>query len=629
MTRTKAVLSDEELVVPADAEKRARYEAAFAKFCAIFPDAFYVSERGRAYEDPEKEKANGRSGRLLNAGFHSMTGYFRDDGPLGDLMLDDHQRQELDQLWNDFFFMSEVAVRMHTSFLWFERSDSSFMMGPEFKFTRPEDKTCTDEAVLKRLAAEFDKKARANDASEVVLQAIRDHFETVNKNVRWLEKTKIDAIPVQLKAVQDFAERAYRRPLTQAERDGIVKFYHALRNDDGLEHEDAIRDTIASVLMSPNFCYRVDLVAAGASVRPLPDDALASRLSSFLWASTPDKELLDLAASGKLHQPATLVAQARRMLKDPRAQGFATEFVGNWLDFRRFEQHNGVDRERFPSFDNNLREAMFQEPIRFALDVMQRNRSILDFLYAKDTFVNPALAKHYGMPGVDGDADHWVHFEHAADYGRGGMLPMAVFLTANSPGLRTSPVKRGYWVVRRVLGEHIPPPPPDVPELPHDEAKLGELTLRQVLERHRADKTCAACHAKFDSFGLVFEGYGAVGERREKDFGGKPVDTRAVFPDGSEDSGFDGLIRYVRGHRQDEFADNLCRKLLAYGLGRTLILTDEPLIDEMRAKLSRNGYTFDTIIEMIVTSRQFLNKRGAETITQQAANHTSGPDNSR
>ena len=479
MAKTKAVQPDADLTIPAGEKERAQCEAAFAKFCAVFPDAFYISERSRTYEDPTKEKERGLSGRLLSAGFHNQTGYFRDDGPLCDLMLEDRQRQELNQLWDNFYFMSEVAVRMHTAFLWFERSDSTFMMGPEFKFTRPEDKTCTDEAVLKHLAEVFENRARTHGASEVVLQAIRDHFDTENKNLRWLEKTKIDAIPAQLKAVQDFAQRAFRRPHTQAERDGLMNFYRALRKDDDLGHEDALRDTVASVLMSPNFCYRVDLVAAGPSARPLPDYALASRLSYFLWASTPDQDLLKVAASGKLHERATLTAQVRRMLKDPRAQGFATEFVGNWLDFRRFEQHNGVDRERFPSFDNNLREAMFQEPIRFALDVMQQNRSILDFLYAKDTFVNPALAKHYGMPGVEGEPDHWVHMEHAADYGRGGLLPMAVFLTANSPGLRTSPVKRGYWVVRRVLGEHIPPPPADVPELPHDEAKLGDLTLRQ------------------------------------------------------------------------------------------------------------------------------------------------------
>ncbi len=428
MAKTKAVLPDADLTIPADEKQRARYEADFGKFCAVFPDAFYISERSRTYEDPNKEKERGLSGRLLSAGFHSQTGYFRDDGPLCDLMLDDRQRQDLNQLWDNFFFMSEVAVRMHTSFLWFERSDSTFMMGPEFKFTRPEDKTCTDEAVLKRLAEIFENKARTNGANEVVLQAIRDHFDTENKNLRWLEKTKIDAIPAQLKAVQDFAERAFRRPLTQAERDGLVNFYRALRKDDDLGHEDALRDTIASVLMSPNFCYRVDLVAEGPSARPLPDYELASRLSYFLWASTPDQELLKLAAAGKLHERATLVAQARRMLQDPRAQGFATEFVGNWLDFRRFEQHNGVDRERFPSFNNDLREAMFQEPIRFALDVMQQDRSILDFLYAKDTFVNPPLAAHYGMPAVEGGSGHWVHVEHAADYGRGGLLPMAVFL---------------------------------------------------------------------------------------------------------------------------------------------------------------------------------------------------------
>jgi mono/diheme cytochrome c family protein len=623
MAKVKKVLPDPDLTVPKDLKQRARYQAAFAKFCEVFPDAFYISERGRTYADPETEKEKGRTGRLLNAGFHSMTGYFRDDGPLYGMMLDDSQQHEIDQLWDDFFFMSEVAVRMHTSFLWFERSDSSFMMDPGFSFTRPEDKTCTDEAVLKRLANMFETKARTNGGSAVELQAIHDHFETVNRNVRWLEKEQVDAVPAQLASVEDFAERAYRRPLTQAERDSLVDYYHSLRKDEGLDREDAIRDMITSVLMSPKFCYRVDLIEAGPGVHQLADNELANRLSYFLWASMPDKELLDLAAANKLHQPAVLIAQARRMLQDPRARNFVTEFAGNWLDFRRFEQHNGVDRERFPSFNNDLREAMFQEPIRFTLDVMQQNRSILDFVYAKDTFANPSLAKHYGMPAVSGDENHWVHIENADAYGRGGLLPMSVFLTANSPGLRTSPVKRGYWVVRRVLGERIPPPPADVPELPHDEAKLGDLTLRQVLERHRADKTCAACHAKFDSFGLVFEGYGAVGERREKDFGNRPVDTRAVFPDGSEDTGFDGLIRYVKSHRQADFVDNLSRKLLAYALGRTLILSDDPLVEQMHAKLAANGYKFDTMIDMIVTSPQFLNKRGSEKITEQAANSTS------
>jgi len=614
--------ADRDLTIPADEVQGARWRAAFETFCRVFPDAFYVSERGRTYANQETEKARGRGGRLLNAGFHSMTGYFRDDGPLYDLMLDGDQQRELDRLWDDFFFMSSVAVRMHTSFLWFERSDSSFMMSPEFAFTRPEDKNCTDEPVLRRLAAAFDAKARANGASETVLQALRDHFASVDHDVRWLEKTRLAAVPVHLQAVQDVAERAFRRPLTAAERQGLVDFYQRLRKESGLEHEDAIRNTLVSVLVSPHFCYRLDLgegqsPTAGGGLHPLSDQALASRLSYFLWASMPDKELLDLAAARRLHEPAVLVAQAHRLLADPRARGLATEFVANWLDFRRFEQHNGVDRDRFPGFDNDLRQAMFEEPIRFTLDVIQHDRPVLDFVYGHHTFVNASLAKHYGMPAVNGDG--WARVERADRYGRGGLLPMAVFLTANSPGLRTSPVKRGYWVVRRVLGERIPPPPANVPELPHDEAQLGAMTLRQVLERHRADKACAGCHARFDSFGLVFEGYGPVGERRARDLGGHTVDTRAVFPDGSEAAGLTGLVRYLRERRQGDFVDNLCRKLLAYALGRTLLLSDTSTVEQMQQRLAATGNRFGALIDAIVTSPQFLNRRGSGAIAQAPA----------
>jgi hypothetical protein len=172
-------------------------------------------------------------------------------------------------------------------------------------------------------------------------------------------------------------------------------------------------------------------------------------------------------------------------------------------------------------------------------------------------------------------------------------------------------------VVRRVLGEHIPPPPANVPELPHDEAKMGELTLRQVMERHRADKACAGCHARFDAFGQVFEGYGPVGERRERDLGGRPVDTQAVFPDGTEAAGLDGLVHYVRARREGDFVDNLCRKLLAYGLGRSLILSDETTIEQMKRRLGAGGHRFGALVEAIVTSPQFLTKRGTAALAQQ------------
>jgi Protein of unknown function (DUF1588)/Protein of unknown function (DUF1585) len=187
-------------------------------------------------------------------------------------------------------------------------------------------------------------------------------------------------------------------------------------------------------------------------------------------------------------------------------------------------------------------------------------------------------------------------------------LPMAAFLTKNAPGLRTSPVKRGYWVARNVLGDQIPPPPPVVPELPADEAKM-DLPLRQMLERHRADASCAACHARFDSFGLAFETFDPVGRSRTADLGGRAVDAKATFPGGVDGEGLEGIRKYIREHRQDDFVRGFVSKLLAYALGRSLAISDEPLIQATVSKLASTGNRFETIIESIVTSRQFLNKR--------------------
>jgi hypothetical protein len=411
-----------------------------------------------------------------------------------------------------------------------------------------------------------------------------------------------DAEPQHVQALPKFAARAYRRPLEPAEREEVLAFYHSLREKSALSHEDAIRDSIVRILMSPKFCYRVDSVSDAGSgpAKPLSNSALASRLSYFLWSSMPDEQLL----ARDLQDPKVLAAEARRLLKDERARGLAVEFGGNWLDFRRFDEINTVDRERFPTFTNDLRQAMFEEPIRFLQDVIGGDRSVLDLLYGNYTFVNPVLAKHYGMPAVE----DWTRVDNAAKYGRGGVLPMAAFLTENAPGLRTSPVKRGYWVVRRVLGEVVPPPPPTVPELPTDEAKL-ELPLRDVLARHRANAACASCHARFDSLGLAFEGYGPVGERRVTDLASHPVDTHATFPGGVEGEGFEGVKTYIREHRQNDYLDNLSRKLLAYALGRSLMLSDEPLIESMSTQLNTDGYRFTPLIEAIVTSPQFRNKR--------------------
>jgi hypothetical protein len=604
------------------ADKPAGAEAS-ARFCRVFPDTFVVTERAPYYDPGSSPK-----GRLLSAGFHLMQGYYRDDGPLCELVLGEPERRELDALWRELDFVTLAPVRQYKDFIFFERAEPPrYMREAEFDFARSEDKDATSPEKMDRLAKAYLAKARTKGASAEALKAIETYFARMSAATREVERDRLAAEPSHLEALVKFAERAYRRPLTAAERDDLLAFYHKLRGEDDLGHEEALRDTLVTVLMSPHFCYRIDLAEPGTAAGPLSDYALASRLSYFLWSSMPDDELLAHAAAGDLHRPEVLTAQARRMLRDPRVRGLVTEFAGNWLDFRRFEEHNSVDRQRFPSFTNELRQAMFEEPIRYFMDVAQRNRSVLDLLYGNDTFVNRPLARHYGMPELPKKGsgvvpgkndsrplfqDEWVHVEDARRYGRGGLLPMAVFLTKNAPGLRTSPVKRGYWVVRRLLGEEIPPPPPTVPELPKDEANLGELTLPQVLARHREDPNCAGCHRRFDSVGLAFEGFGPIGERRTKDLGGRPVQTVAAFPDGKDRDGAEGLHEYLHEVRQGDFVDNLSGKLFAYALGRSLLPSDKKTLDEMRTRLAADGYTFGSLVETIVTSPQFLNKRGRD-----------------
>jgi hypothetical protein len=595
-----------------DEDSKKKFEDQFKRFCSVFPDAFYVKERGRVFLDPSVDRLN--TGRLLSAGLHNQMGYFRDDGPLCELIFDDAGRRQLDRLWDEFDFAADLPARTWSGHIWFERAESHFIGSKEFDFARPEDRDIGSPEKFHRFAELYLAKVKRGTSNSVAIKAVEDHFAQSEANLRRVEKQRVDAEPKHVRTLQEFASRAYRRPLTDDERDRIASFYQALRKD-GVGPEDAARDTFASILMSPHFLFRVDLPLAretqkqGGRVEPLSDVALASRLSYFLWASMPDRELMELAAAGKLHEPDVLRAQARRMLKDEKARGLATQFGGNWLDFRRFDEHNAVDRERFPQFDNDLRQAMYEEPIRFLLDLVQNDRSVLDLIDGKYTFVNAPLAKHYGMPVPNGN--EWLRIADADKYARGGILPMSVFLTKNSPGLRTSPVKRGYWVVTRLLGERIPPPPPNVPVLPSDEKNLGEITLRETLARHRDQAACASCHTRFDSFGLAFEGFGPIGERRTKDLAGHAVDTNVDFPGGTVGDGVAGLRAYLDEKRRDAFLDTLCRKLLAYGLGRELIVSDDVTIAAMREQLARNDFRFGGLIEIIVTSPQFTKRRGA------------------
>ena len=360
---------------------------------------------------------------------------------------------------------------------------------------RPSDKEITAESIILDFKKTYLAKAAADDENNpVAFEAITDHFERVNATIRGVERRRLEAEPRQLDALLTFAARAYRRPLSQAERDDLLAFYRSLREKSSLTHEEAMRDLIVNVLMSPHFSYRIDLgnVARNAvPSTPLSDFALASRLSYFLWSSMPDAELSARAAAGDLRNDSVLIAQVRRMLKR-RSRAPAGNGVRGQL--ARFPALRGTQRGRSRALPG-LQQRAAGSDVPGADTVHQRcdpqrpfgARHAVRQLHVRQSRSGQTL---WDARRSTVQPDEWVRVDNARDYQRGGLLPMAAFLTQNSPGLRTSPVKRGYWVARRVLGEVIPPPPPTVPELPKDEAKL-DLPLRDVLAKHRDNPACS------------------------------------------------------------------------------------------------------------------------------------------
>ena len=476
--------------------------------------------------------------------------------------------RELDRLWNEFDYIADFSARTWTQY-YFNQSGEVFGKGAESGSARPTDHAVTDTAVIFKMRDVYLAKAAADPTNDpVAAEAIRDHFDRVNATLRSLEKERAEAEPRQLEALLQFAARAYRRPLTHAERADLLAYYHQDRTQNQSSHEEALRDAITGVLMEPDFLYRLDMTdpqtASGARSHavvlhtstavpsePLSSYALASRLSYFLWASMPDEELLRHAAANDLQKPAVLLAQTRRMMKDARVRGLATEFTGNWLEFRLFETNNAVDRAALPPVQQRSARSHVPgtHPLRRRHDSEQsfRARPSVWQLHIRESCAGQTL-RHTGSRRAT--PNHWVRVDDAEQYGRGGLLPMSVFMTQNSPGLRTSPVKRGNWVVQKVLGIRVPPPPPVVPELPSDESK-SDLPIREMLAKHRANPFCAACHARFDSFGLAYEGYGPIGDVRTKDLAGRPVDTAVTYPGGINGVGFEGLRDFIRDHRQD------------------------------------------------------------------------------
>jgi hypothetical protein len=389
--------------------------------------------------------------------------------------------------------------------------------------------------------------------------------------------------------------------LTAAENAGLRAFYEQARSTHELDHEAAIRALLARILVSPAFLYRLEADARGAE-RPLNGWEMASRMSFFLWSSIPDGELRRAAAAGELGNPAMLAAQVRRMTADPKARRLATEFFGQWLGFYHFDEYRGVDTGRFPEFTDEVKEAMYDEAVSTFEYLVRRQRPVKEILFADYTFLNKPLARFYGIPAAVTSSRAVEKVDGAGAFDRGGALRLGSVLTVTSAPLRTSPVKRGDWVLRRILGTPTPPPPANAGTIPADDKTFSGLTLRERLAQHKRNASCASCHLRIDPLGFPLEGFDAVGRRRTAYADGKPVDETGEFADRSTISGAGGLLEYLRG-QDDKVLRTLSRKMLGYALGRTVAVSDRPLVRDMMA--AGSSAAFSDLAVKIVTSRQF------------------------
>lgn len=409
------------------------------------------------------------------------------------------------------------------------------------------------------------------------------------------------------KVARDLARRAYRRPAQDEEIETLLKVFD-LAQADNQPYAASLRLMLKAILVSPQFLFIMPAegVEKGKAIVPLDDHQLASRLSYFLWATMPDAELASLADSGTLHEPSVLRGQVKRMLGDPRARALFDGFGAQWLGLDGLDDQT-FDAKKFPQMTPAVRTAMVDEARLFFESIVRENRSVVSFVDGDYTFLNETLAPFYGLEEtVEGPEMRRVEL---ADRNRGGILAMPGVLAVTSLPERTSPVKRGIWVLEQVLGQHVPPAPMNVPRLDkQDKKKIAGLTLRQRTELHRTKSECANCHKVLDPIGFGLENFDAIGRWRDRDDSGGPIDAAGELPGGKRFTS-PRELKDIIAARQNEMARNLAEKLLAYVLGRQLNGYDEIVVDRVVEATARDDYRMQSLVTEIVTSYPFLNRR--------------------
>lgn len=440
---------------------------------------------------------------------------------------------------------------------------------------------------------------------EAAKQALEYAFaDTKSRSVFLVAEPGPDSTPEQAarKVLDRFLSRAFRRPVAPSETDRYVGLF-ADAQKRGESYELSIRYALQGALLSPNFLFRYEPPNSEAKPRLIGDYTLASRLSYFLWGSLPDDALFDLASKAKLQDPEVLRTQIARMLKDTKSRDFAERFVEQWLNTRELGRDIKPDAKLFPDYyEAEVQGAMRYEPILFFQDILAENRSLLELIDSKFTFLSNRLEKFYGLPKTK-LRQQPVRVELPENSHRGGLLGMAAVLAVSSYPQRTSPVLRGKWILDAMLGTPPPPPPPNVPELKENHAGEPPKSVRERLTQHRENPACASCHSRIDPLGFALENYDVLGRWRSEEEG-KPIDAKGELPDGTQFDGPEQLKKALL-ERKHLFARNLTAKMLGYALGRGLTLEEYCTVDGIVAELEKNNYSAHTLIQGIVLSVPF------------------------
>ena len=524
--------------------------------------------------------------------FDNDVKYVRDDKFLYQSILDDEARRKLDQAWND----------VYTSFEYHDHYWN--LIAEHYHLTSLQSKH-----IGELTKADFDSMSAEARGHAASLRATYDSAQAAEKAAQ----------PRHLEDCLEFASRAWRRPLTDKEKVTLRAFYQKMLASDP-DHIRAIRALIARILVAPEFLYKLEQpggsliklasTSTGAPAQGLSNWEIASRMSFFIWSSIPDDELRRAARAGELSDPKHLREQTLRMLGDPKARRMATEFFGQWLGFYHFDQFKGVDTSRFSEFTQEVKSSMYDEAVSFFEYIIRNNRPVSELLNAKYDFLNEPLAKYYGVSQEIKSKTEVEKVDNADSFHRGGLLRLGAVLTSTSAPLRTSPVRRGDWVLRRILGTAVPPPPADAGSIPADPKLFGGLSVRERLQVHQRNATCATCHSRIDPLGFPLEHYDSTGRWREKYSEGQTIDDYGDLSDNTRISGIDGLLEYLQNRQSAQVQRTLAHKMVGYALGRTIQLSDEPLIETLAT--AGAGAGIDELVYEIVVSKQFRNRAASD-----------------